>query len=64
MSRPRINPEMRRKNLAITLSPKLILRAKAFAELGKVSVSEMVEVTLTEFINKTERELKRIYKIP
>jgi hypothetical protein len=58
MARPRTNPAAHRKNIALTLPPDLILKAKACAEISGVSVSEMVEVALTSLIVKVEKRLE------
>ena len=59
MSRPKINPTMRRKDLNITLPPTLISKAKEYAEMSGESVSVMVEVSLGDFLDRLETELKK-----
>jgi hypothetical protein len=59
MTRPTIPKRFHRQQIALTLPPSLILRAKAFAELGKVPVSRMVEGALNDWLDKVEKELRR-----
>ena len=59
MARPKTAPSAHRKQIAITLPPELISKAKAYAEMGGGSVSGMVEATLTDFLAKMDRELER-----
>ena len=59
MPRPRINPDAHRKNIALTLPPQLIERAKTVCELGGWSVSSVVEKALTNYLNALDREIGR-----
>ena len=59
MPRPTLPKQFHRQQIALTLPPRLILRAKAFAGLGKVPVSRMVEGALNDWLDKVERELRR-----
>jgi hypothetical protein len=59
MPRPRINPNAHRKDIALTLPPQLIERAKLVCELGGWSVSSVVEKALTNYLNALDRELGR-----
>ena len=59
MPRPTLPKQLHRQQIALTLPPRLILRAKAFAEIGKVPVSRMVEGALNDWLDKVERELRR-----
>jgi hypothetical protein len=57
MPRPRINPKSHRKNIALTLPPQLIDRAKTVCEIGGWSVSAVVEKALTNYLNALDREI-------
>jgi hypothetical protein len=59
MPRPRITPAAHRKDIALTLPPQLIERAKAVCELGGWSVSSMVEKSLTRYMDALDREVNR-----
>jgi hypothetical protein len=59
MPRPRINPNAHRKDIALTLPPQLIERAKLICELGGWSVSSVVEKALTNYLNALDREIGR-----
>lgn len=59
MARPTLPKEFHRQQIALTLPPRLILRAKAFAEIGKVPVSRMAEGALNDWLDKVEKELCR-----
>lgn len=59
MARPTLPKQFHRQQIALTLPPRLILRARAFAEIGKVPVSRMVEGALNEWLDKVEKELRR-----
>jgi hypothetical protein len=61
MSRPKINPSKRRKGINLTLPPLLISKAKAYAEMSGESVSVMVEVSLGDFLDRLETELKKTH---
>ena len=63
MSRPKINPTMRRKDLNITLPPTLISKAKEYAEISGESVSALVEVSLIYFLEKMEREITKVHSL-
>jgi hypothetical protein len=58
MGRPKLNPNSKRKNLAITLNPSVIHKAKALAALGGISLSEMIEMLLMDMFDKFEKKLK------
>ena len=59
MPRPRINPDTHRKDIALTLPPQLIERAKTVCEIGGWSVSSVVEKALTNYLNALDREIGR-----
>ena len=48
-----------RKDIALTLPPQLIERAKSVCELGGWSVSSVVEKALTNYLNALDREIGR-----
>ena len=64
MPRPRTNPDAHRQQIALTLPPLLISKAKAFAEMGGVPVSRMVEEALTNWLQDAEEALRRKFSSP
>jgi hypothetical protein len=52
MPRPRINPYAHRRNIALTLPPKLIERARAASDKSGMSISAMVEKSLGEYLER------------
>lgn len=56
MGRPKLNQNSKRKNLAITLNPSVIHKAKALAALGGISLSEMIEMLLMDMFDKFEKD--------
>jgi hypothetical protein len=57
--RPRLNPDTHRKDIALTLPPQLIERAKTVCEIAGWSVSSVVEKALTNHLNALDREIGR-----
>jgi hypothetical protein len=57
--RPRLNPDTHRKDIALTLPPQLIERAKSVCKIAGWSVSSVVEKALTNHLNALDREIRR-----
>ena len=54
MPRPRTNPDKHRKNVALTLDPDLLTRARALAAQNGRSLSQLVEQLLVDWVRKTK----------
>ena len=52
MARPKINPDYHRKNIALTIDPDLLRRARLIAASKGQSLSRMVEELLLQCIQK------------
>ena len=58
MARPKIKTDRQRKNIALTLPPDLIERAKLYCDVFGLSVSAIVEELLTKHLNAIDRQVK------
>lgn len=59
MARPRIKKENHRKNIALTLPPDLINRAKSTCSVYGWSVSSTVEIALRNYLDGVDRKIKK-----
>ena len=62
MARPRTNPEKHRKNVAITLDPDLLLKARSLAAAKGYSLSQLLEHLLQKWLQEQSPAVAELEK--